>query len=83
LRRGPNDAEPLQWLWQHWCTMLALRNVVEESAARQDRPRRPNVGGRTADKFLVGRLVALARAGGDPAGFPALRFDLRPSYDPP
>jgi hypothetical protein len=84
LRRGPDDAVSLQWLWQHWGTTRELRHVAAEVMASQGPRRQPN-----ADEtgFRVtfwsadwSPWRALAAVGGR---FPGLQFDLRPSYDAP
>jgi len=83
LRRGPDDAMSLAWLWAHWGTTRALRQVVED-AATQDR-RRPPAGGAAALHLTFWSADwtpwrALTRIA---ARWPALHFDLRPIYDPP
>jgi hypothetical protein len=84
LRRGPDDPVSLAWLWQHWGTTRELRHVAEDPAANPEPRRRPTVGG--ARKMQVSFWSAdwspwraLTRLG---ERFPALRFDLCPSYDP-
>ena len=66
LRRGPDDPAALAWLWEHWGTTDALRHVTAERAAgRGPAPPDRRAGGGDHHHLLVGRLVALARAGGD------------------
>lgn len=84
LRRGPDDPASLQWLWQHWGTTRELRHVTADSADGQGRQRRATTDEReiqvsfwSADWSPWRALVRIA------AAFPALRFDLSPSYDPP
>jgi hypothetical protein len=84
LRRGPDDAESQHWLWQHWGTTRELRHVAAEAAASQDPRRQPNAnetGFRvtfwSADWSPWRALAAIGRR------FPALRFELHPSYDAP
>ena len=84
LRRGPDDADSLQWLWQHWGTTRELRHVAADTAAGQERRRRLAAGVIvwqatfwSADWSPWRALAQIA------ANVPALRFDLRPSYDAP
>jgi hypothetical protein len=85
LRRGPDDPVSLQWLWTHWGTTRELRHVVAATAAAAtSRQGKPEAGlGETRISFWSADWSpwrALARIA---AAFPALRFDLRPSDDPP
>jgi hypothetical protein len=82
LRRGPDDAAALAWLWAHWGTTEALRHVTAAPAAVADRRRRTDVGESvvtvhfwSADWSPWRALAAIGE------GFPGLRFDLQPSYD--
>jgi hypothetical protein len=85
LRRGPDDPVSLAWLWQHWGTPQALRHVIEGPAPGPEQRHRPAAGGVrhmqvsfwSADWSPWRALAQIA------AGWPALRFDLRPEYDPP
>jgi hypothetical protein len=84
LRHGPDDPVSLAWLWAHWGTTRELRHVTPESAAGQDRRGRPTDAGTgchltfwSADWSPWRALAQIA------ARWPALRFDLRPSYDAP
>ncbi len=84
LRLGPGHPASLAWLWQHWGTTQALRHV-EEDAAAEDSPRQPPL-----DDHTVLRLTfwsadwtpwrVLAQLLED---WPALRFDIHPSYEAP
>jgi hypothetical protein len=85
LRLGPDDPVSVRWLWEYWGTTRELRHVTAEIAAPDaSRQHRPAAGGGeirvrfwSADWSPSRALAAIA---GD---FPALRFALRPSYDPP
>jgi hypothetical protein len=84
LRRGPDDAESLAWLWQHWGTTRELRHVTADFLRGPHRRHKPNAGEAgirvefwSAD-WSPWRAVAQIEA-----AFPALRFDLRPGYEPP
>ena len=84
LRRGPDDPASHAWLWTHWGTTRALRHVAADPEAGQERRRRLAGGGTvwqvtfwSAD-WSPWRALAAVRG-----GFPALRFDLRPTYDMP
>ena len=85
LRRGPDDPVSLAWLWAHWGTTRELRHVKQETTdASQARRRQADAGAGdmrltfwSADWSAWRALTQMA------AGFPALRFDLRPSYEAP
>lgn len=84
LWRGPDDTESQHWLWQHWGTTRELRHVAAEAAASQDPRRQPNAN-ETGFRVTFWSADwspwrALAAVGGR---FPALRFELNPSYDAP
>ncbi len=80
LQRGPDHPEALAWLWTHWGTTAALRHVSAEPVL----PRRPapddpvtlRLAFWSAD-WTPWRALATVRA-----RWPALRFDVRPTYDP-
>ena len=81
LRLGPDHPEALAWLWQHWGTTEALRHVAEDPDTAGD-PRHAVVGEAvfrvdfwSADWTPWRALLNLR------AAWPALRFDIRPSYD--
>jgi hypothetical protein len=81
LQLGPDHPDALSWLWRHWGTTEALRHVAEEPDAAGD-PRRPAAGEAvfrvdfwSADWTPWFALLRLR------AAWPALRFDIRPSYD--
>ncbi len=81
LRLGPDHPEALAWLWQHWGTTEALRHVAEDPDAASD-PRHAAAGEAvfrvdfwSADWTPWLALLRLR------AAWPALRFDIRPSYD--
>jgi hypothetical protein len=84
LRRGPDDVVSLAWLWQHWGTTQALRHVADEPVAAGEEQRRQSGAGAadihlrfwSADWSPWRALTQIA------ACWPALRFDLRPAYDP-
>jgi len=86
LLRGPDDPEALAWLWAHWGTTQTLRHVAEDEAtAAAVAAREPIAPGEaiwaltfwSADWTLWRALARIA------ARWPALRFDMRPSYDMP
>lgn len=84
LRRGPDDAASQHWLWQHWGTTRELRHVAAEAVVSQDPRRQPNAN-ETGFRVTFWSADwspwrALAAVGGR---FPALRFELHPSYDAP
>ena len=83
LALGPDEPRALAWLWAHWGTTEALRHVAEETS-------------RTADAEVKGAVEASFRmtfwsADWTPwpaltymaSAWPGLRFDIRPTYDPP
>jgi hypothetical protein len=82
LRRGPDDPAALAWLWAHWGTTQTLRHVAEDTAVRADLQRRTAPGEAvwvltfwSADWTPWRALAQLA------AGWPTLRFVVRPTYD--
>ena len=85
LRRGPDDPASRAWLWAHWGTTQALRHVTAETAVAGQERRRQSVAGAgdmrlsfwSADWSPWRALAQIA------ARLPALRFDLRPTYDLP
>lgn len=82
LRLGPDDPQALAWLWQHWGTTQALRRVTEDRAATDER--RWPIGGEaafhltfwSADWTPWHALADLEQR------WPALRFAVRPTYQP-
>jgi hypothetical protein len=80
LRLGPDHPEALSWLWRHWGTTEALRHVAEDPGAAGD-PLHAAAGEAvlrvdfwSADWTPWRALLRLREA------WPALRFDIRPSY---
>jgi len=79
LRLGPDHPDALAWLWAHWGTTAALRHVAVEPAPAL---RAPLPAGTavvrlsfwSADWTPWRALAAVA------ARWPALRFDIRPTY---
>ena len=61
LRLGPEDPRSQAWLWTHWGTTRALRQVRELPGQTDGRRRQT---GQAGGGVLVGRLVTLAGAGG-------------------
>jgi len=80
LRRGPDDAAALAWLWIHWGITDALRHVTAVDTAFPDEAVPPaceavfRVTFWSADWSPWRALAQLA------AQWPALRFALRPDY---
>ena len=78
LHLGPDHPEALAWLWTHWGTTAALRHVAAEPVL----PRRAAPGDPvtlrlafwSADWTPWRALATVA------ARWPALRFDVRPTY---
>ena len=79
LRLGPDHPEALSWLWQHWGTTEALRHVAEDAAGDPLHAAAGEAVFRvdfwSADWTPWRALLRLREA------WPALRFDIRPSYD--
>jgi hypothetical protein len=81
LRLGPDHSDALSWLWQRWGTTEALRHVAEDRDAAGG-PLHAAAGEAvfrvdfwSADWTPWRALLHLR------AAWPALRFDIRPSYD--
>ena len=81
LQLGLDHPEALAWLWAHWGTTAALRHVAAEPVL----PRRAAPGDPAALRLAFWsadwtpwRALATVRA-----RWPALRFDIRPTYDLP
>jgi hypothetical protein len=81
LLRGPDDQLSLAWLWQHWGTTQGLRHVAAAPETGQDR----GEAGETvfATSFWSADWSPWRALAQIAARWPALRFDLRPSYDAP
>jgi hypothetical protein len=75
LRLGPDHPDSLSWLWQHWGTTEALRHVAEDAAGDPRQAAVFRVDFWSADWTPWRALLRLR------AAWPALRFDIRPSYD--
>lgn len=78
LALGPDEAESRDWLWRHWGTGRAVRQVHELPVTRDRRLRRTDrwvVAFWSADWSPWPALLRLRR------GWPALRLDLAPHYD--
>ena len=83
LALGPDAPDALAWLWQHWGTTEALRHVIEDRAGAAA----PHLGDDAEEHFQLSFWSAdwtpwraLDALG---ARWPALRFDIRPTYDLP
>jgi len=78
LRLGPDHPDALDWLWTHWGTTAALRHVAAEPVlprrAAPDDPVTLRLAFWSADWTPWRALAAAA------ARWPALRFDVRPTY---
>jgi hypothetical protein len=74
LRRGPDDPASVAWLWEHWGTTQALRHVAAESPGPRTAQRQDALTFWSAD-WTPWRALAQLRQ-----RWPALRFDLRPTY---
>lgn len=78
LRLGPDHPDAFAWLWTHWGTTVALRHVVAEPVL----PRRAAPGDPVTLRLAFWSAdwtpwQALATVA---ARWPALRFDIRPTY---
>ncbi len=80
LRHGPDYPDALAWLWAHWGTTAALRHVaagpVLPRRVASDEPATLRLAFWSAD-WTPWQALATVRA-----RWPALRFDVRPAYDP-
>ncbi len=83
LRRGPDDPASLAWLWEHWGTTQALRHVTLQPGPKVSGSPDTTPDGQatlrlsfwSADWTPWRALEALRER------FPALRFEMRPTYD--
>jgi len=83
LALSPDEPQSVGWLWEHWGTTEALRQVIDESggpAAGKAEPRSPEpdrwqLSFRSADWTPWRALRHLGLQ------WPALRFEARPTYD--
>lgn len=80
LRLGPDDPAGLAWLWQHWGTTDALRHVAVEPARALRIPLPDDTASLrisfwSADWTPWRALATLIER------WPALRFQMRPTYD--
>jgi hypothetical protein len=86
LCRDPDDPAALDWLWTHWGTTQTLRHVVEDGAtATAMAMREPAAPGEAiwALTFWSADWTPWRALGRIATCWPALRFDIRPSYDMP
>ncbi len=82
LALGPDEPQSLAWLWGHWGTTEALRHVADNSdppatshSVRAAKPDRWQISFWSADWTPWRVLHHLG------LGWPALRFECRPTYD--
>ena len=82
LALGPDEPQSLAWLWEHWGTTEALRQVTDESgdtaagkSPRKAEPENWQLSFWSADWTPWRALHHLA------LGWPVLRFACRPTYD--
>jgi hypothetical protein len=81
LLLGPDHPDSEAWLWAHWGTTQALRHAVREPALPRRQPLPPGTVSLrlsfwAADWTPWQALTAVA------ARWPALRFDVTPTYEP-
>jgi hypothetical protein len=75
LRRGPDDPQSQDWLWEHWGTTEALRHVVELTP---DKDRR--AGERLVLSFWSADWTPWRALSHLATLWPAVRFEVRPTY---
>lgn len=84
LRLGPDDPAALSWLWENWGTTQALRHVVADTAAGLGGRRQPSPADAVARMTFWSADWTPWRALAHLAvRWSTLRFEIRPSYDPP
>jgi hypothetical protein len=82
LRLGPDHPEARAWLWAHWGTTQALRQVVELPVPARGRPRPIDPGllwlGFWSADWTPWRAILALRT-----RWPGLKIDVQPLYDDP
>ncbi len=84
LDLGPDHPAALAWLWQHWGTTDALRQVAPETTTGRQGPPRPEPGAgehRLRLTFWAADWTPWRAFERVRADWPALRFDVQPDYD--
>ena len=83
LRRGPDDPAALAWLWEDWGTTQALRHVaLQPSHAASGRPDvAPDDQATLRLSFWSADWTPWHAFDALRERFPALLFDVRPTYD--
>ncbi|MDA8253131.1 MAG: hypothetical protein M0Z28_28730 [Rhodospirillales bacterium] len=85
LRLGPDDPASLSWLWENWGTTQALRHVAAQAAATgtDDQDRLPPGEAAFRIKFWSADWTPWRALAQIATRWTTLRFEVRPSYDPP
>jgi hypothetical protein len=78
LRLGPEDPRALSWLWTHWGTTEALRQVAEITPARERQ-----AGGLMVLSFWAADWTPWRAFATLKDSWTALRFEIRPDYGTP
>ena len=83
LLLGPDEPTALAWLWEHWGTTEALRQVAEDvDRVQVDAAGREGPAAHLRLSFWSADWTPWRALGHLRSAWPTLRFEVRPTYDP-
>ena len=83
LTLGPDEPQARAWLWEHWGTTEALRHVAQNASIRADASNGDAAEATFCLSFWSADWTPWRALKDLDLRWPALRFDIRPSYDLP